>query len=112
MNESLLNKVSELKTQLANHPEVKKLNEIEKVLNDDETVMRLAYKKDVLITKYEDALNHFGDNSKEAQEAQRNLAKAKLELDENELVKKYNEQFKKVRALYDKINKEIFNPFN
>lgn len=112
MNQSLLEIASKLKEEINSLPEVQELERLNKLLNDDEDVMRLCYKKDMCVTKYEDALRHFGDNSDETLRAQKALHQAKLELDENPLVKQYNEQYKKVRKIYDRINEEIFNPFN
>ena len=112
MNQSLLEKASKLKEEIDSLPEVQELERLNKLLNDDEDVMRLCYKKDMCVTKYEDALRHFGDKSDETLKAQKALHQAKLELDENPLVKQYNEQYKKVRRIYDRINEEIFNPFN
>ena len=112
MNEKLAEKVTELKREIEYSPEVIELERINKLLNENDDVMRLSYRKDVCVTKYEDTVRIFGENSNEAKIAQKELYAAKLALDENELVKKYNEQYKKVRKLYDKINEEIFNPFN
>ena len=112
MNQKLAEKALELKNEINSHQDVIELERLNKLLNEDEEVMKLCYRKDVSATKYEDAIRYFGKNSKEADDAQKALYQAKLELDENELVKAYNEQYKKVRKIYDKINKEIFNPFN
>ena len=112
MNQNLLEKATSLKVEISALPEVKELERLNKFLNENEEVMKLAYRKDVAATKYEDALRFFGDNSNEALEARKVLYQAKLALDENELVKQYNEAYKKVRKIYDKINEEIFNPFN
>ena len=112
MNQNLLDKASKLREEINNLPEVKELERLEKLLSENEEVMKLCYKKDVAATKFEDAVRYFGKESDEAIEAQKILYQAKLELDNNELVKAYNEQYKKVRLIYDKINEEIFNPFN
>ena len=112
MNQNLLEKASKLKEEINSLPEVIELERLNKLLNENEEVMKLCYRKDVCATKFEDAVRYFGQNSNEAQEAQKVLYQAKLELDNNELVKAYNEQYKKVRKIYDKINEEIFNPFN
>ena len=112
MNQNLLEKATSLKEKINSLPEVKELERLNDLLNDDEEVMKLAYRKDVASTKYEDAIRFFGENSNEAKEAQKTLHQAKLALDENGLVKQYNEAYKKVRKIYDKINEEIFNPFN
>lgn len=112
MNQILFDKVQELKVAIENSEEVKELNRLNALLENDEEVMKLCYRKDCAVTEYEDALKHFGENSNEALNAQKRLHEAKLALDSNEIVKKYNEQFRIVRNIYDKINKEIFNPFN
>ena len=112
MDQNLLEKANALKKEIDSLPEVKELEHLNALLDENDEVMKLAYRKDVASTKYEDAVRFFGENSNEAREAQKALHQAKLELDENELVKQYNEAYKKVRKIYDKINEEIFNPFN
>ena len=112
MNQKLAEKAAELKEEINSLPEVIELERLNKLLNENEEVMKLCYRKDVCATKYEDAVKYFGLESDEAREAQKALYQAKLELDSHELVKEYNAQFKKVREIYDKINEEIFNPFN
>ena len=112
MNQTLAEKALELKNEINSLPEVIELERLNKLLNENEEVMKLCYRKDVAATKYEDAVKYFGLESDEAREAQKVLYQAKLELDTHELVKTYNEQYKKVRKIYDKINEEIFNPFN
>ena len=112
MNEKLLEKVVDLKKEIDSSSEVIELERLNKLLNENEEAMRLCYKKDLCVTKYEDAIRIFGQNSEEASNAQKALHQAKLDLDNHELVKQYNEQYKKVRKMYDKINEEIFNPFN
>ena len=112
MNSSLLEKITKLKEEIDNSPEVKELNRLNELLENNDEVMRLCYKKDIAVANYEDALKHFGDNSPEAKNAQKELHQAKLALDSNDLVKQYNEQYKIVKKIYDKINEEIFNPFN
>ena len=112
MNEKLAEKALELKEKINSLPEVIELERLNKLLNENEDVMRLCYKKDTCATKYEDTVKYFGLESDEARVPQKALYQAKLELDTHELVKAYNEQYKKVRKIYDKINEEIFNPFN
>lgn len=112
MNQKLLLKINELKKEIDSSEEVKKLNQINDLLNKNEEVMKLAYAKDTASVKYEDALKHFKEGSKEVEAAQKALYEAKLQLDSHPMVKEYNEQFKIVRKMYDKINEELFNPFN
>lgn len=112
MNEKIAEKAAKLKAEIESLPEVKELERLNKLLNENEEVMKLSYRKDSCALKYEDAVRFFGDKSDEAKSAQKALYQAKLELDTHELVKAYNEAYKKVRKIYDKINEEIFNPFN
>lgn len=112
MDQKLLSELEVLKREINDSEEVKKLQVLNDELNKNEEVMKLAYQKDVKSTKYDDAIRHFGENSKEAEQAQKELYQAKLALDSHELVKRYNEQFKIVRKMYDKINEELFHPFN
>lgn len=103
--------LTKLKEAINNDPRVLKLNELNKKLDNDDEVMKLAYKKDMASVSYEDALKHFGKDSKEASDAQKRLYEAKLNLDNNELVKEYNHAYKEVRELYNLINKELFSKF-
>lgn len=111
MNEILENKVQALKEEIHNSEEYKKLVELNKLIESNEEVMKLAYLKDMASVKYEDSLKHFKEDSIEVKEAQKELHKAKLNLDNHPLVKQYNEQFLIVRGIYDNINKELFYPF-
>lgn len=111
MNEKLANSLSLLKREIENSEEMKKLKFLDKQMSENEVVIRLAYKKDMASVKYDDALKHFGENSQEANSAQKELYQAKLKLDKNELVIQYMEQYKIVKKMYDKINEELFVPF-
>lgn len=111
MNEAILNKVLSLKECLKNDERIIILNDLEKRLENDESVIALAYKKDMATTMYEDALKHYKSDSEEVSIAQKNLYEAKKKLDENPLVKQYNKAYKEVWLLYKYINKEIFDDF-
>ena len=90
MNSSLLEKVNNLKLALDKDSRVILLNELDKKLNASEEVMKLSYKKDMALVKFEDALKHFGENSSEVKEAQKELYEAKKNLDLHPLVIEYN----------------------
>lgn len=111
MNEILAEKAEQIKETINSLPEVIELERLNKLLNENEDVMRLCFIKDSYATKYEDAVKYFGQNSKEANNALKELYKAKLSFEENELVKAYNKQYQKVSEIYDKINEKIFDPF-
>lgn len=104
--------ISKLNLAISEDDRVKRLNELDKKLSSNEEVMALAYKKDMCLIDFEDALKHFGENSKELIVAQRKLYEAKLALDLHPLVNEYNAAYKEVRKIYDLINKELFKDFS
>ena len=112
MSEDIYLKAEQLKKEISNDPRVIRLNELEKEMNDSEEVMALAYKKDMAAVNYSDILNHFSNESKEAQEALKVLHQAKLDLDNHPLVKKYLKAYKEVRELYGDINEILFSNFS
>ena len=111
MTDELYLKVNHIKELLDNDPRVIRLNELEAKMDNDEEVMALAYKKDVAASKYSDVLNHFSKDSEEAQKALKELHEAKLNLDNNPLVREYLKAYQEVRELYDEINKTLFTSF-
>lgn len=111
MEIELLNALYELKASLENDPRVLKLKELDKLLNENEEVMALSYRKDNANREYEDALRFFKENSPIVKEKQRLLYEAKYNLDIHPLVKEYNAAYKEVRLLYEEVNKELFKDF-
>ena len=111
MNDVLLSSLEKLREAINSDPRLLKLNELDKKLNEDEDVMKLAYQKDMALLSYEDTLKHFKEDSSEAKEAQKRLHEAKLKLDLHPLVKQYNEAYKEVRLMYEKINDVLFSSF-
>lgn len=112
MNKVLNEKLIILKEKMNSDPRVIELNKIENELNNSDEVMKLAYKKDMAVIDFEDALKHFGEKSNEAKEAQKVLANAKLELDKHPLVIKYNKAYQEVRLYYEEISQKLFGEFN
>lgn len=112
MNDQLLNKLESLKLALEKDERIIGLNLLDEKMNKNEEVMALAYKKDMAALDFEDALKHFGEKAKETQVAQKRLYEAKLSLDTHPLVKEYNEAYKEVKILYNKINDELFKDFS
>lgn len=102
----------QLNQEISSDSRVILLDEIEKKMNDDEEVMALSYKKDVAVDNYEFALNHFGEKSKEVEEAQKKLHEAKLALDSHPVVREYLEAYGKVRDMYFEINELLFSMLN
>ena len=111
MNEALYKELYELRDCIKNSADFHRLEELDKKLNEDEEVMKLAYQKEMAIVAYEDALNHYGKDSAELKKAQQNLAKCKLNLDNHPLVKEYYLALRKVREMDRKIDEELFAPF-
>ena len=111
MNKELLDSLFLLKESLENDSRVLRLNELDKQINENEEIMKLAYKKDMALLSYEDCLKHFKEDSKEVKEAQKALYEAKLSLDKHPLVIEYNNAYKLVRELYNKINEVLFRKF-
>lgn len=111
MNEEIYSKAERVKELINNDPRVIILNQLEKEMNENEEVMSLAYKKDMAALEYGDTLNHYSEDSEEAKVALKKLHSAKLELDNHELVKKYNKAYGEVRELYQQLNQIIFGDF-
>lgn len=111
MNKDIYTKAENLKELLEKDPRIVKLNELEKKMNEDEEVMSLAYKKDMASVNYSDVLNHFSEDTPEAQKALKELHEAKLKLDSHPLVREYLEAYSEVRKLYGEINEILFANF-
>ena len=102
----------ELKDLLSSDERIKRLNELETKMNNDNEVIALAYQKDVAVYNYSDALNHFGENSPEVKNAQKELYEKKLALDTHPLVREYLDAYKEVRDLYIQMNGLLFDGLN
>jgi len=111
MNQTLLEKLNLLKNALDNDERVILLNSLDKEISNNEEVMKLSYKKDVMVSEYEEASRHFSEGSKELEIAQKKLYEAKLVLDSHPLVVKYNKAYQEVRKLYENVNNELFKEF-
>ena len=102
----------ELKDLLSDDPRIIRLNELEKKMNENEEVMALSYQKDVAVSEYSDALNHFAKDSEEVKNAQHNLHIKKEALDNHPLVKEYLKAYSEVRDLYYQLNDILFSNLN
>lgn len=111
MNQSLLEKTDILKTAVNNDPRLKALIDIERRMEEDADVMRLAYQKDQAETFYNDALRHFSNDSNEVKKAQNALFVAKSQLDKHPLIREYLLAYREVRLLYEQINQTLFSLF-
>ena len=99
----------ELKVLLDNDERLIRLNKLENELNNNEEVMALSYQKDLAVSAYSDALNHFANDSKEIKQYQHELFLKKEALDNHPLVKSYLKAYSEVRDLYFQINEILFN---
>ncbi len=101
--------VYNLKEALAKDPRIIRLNELERKMNNDDSVMALAYQKDIASSRYGDMLTIYSnDEVDEVKKARDELIKAKSLLYMHPTVKEYLEAFQAVRTIYQDINKNIF----
>ena len=112
MAKDIYNLAYELRDLLADDERVKRLNALETKMNNDKEVITLAYQKDVAISNYSDALNHFAEDSSEVKKAQKELYEKKLALDTHPLVREYLDVYKEVRDLYIEMNALLFDGLN
>ena len=111
MNEKIYNLAKELKELIDNDSRIKKLNELEKKINDDHDVMALAYQKDVAASEYSDILKIYSEDSKEAKEKRMKLVEAKTKLESHPLVKEYNKAYVDVKFMLLEINRILFKDY-
>ena len=102
----------ELKDSLSQDERVKRLNILEEKMSNDNEVIALAYQKDLAVSNYSDALNHFADDSEEVIKARKELYEKKLALDTHPLVREYLDAYKEVRDLYIQMNALLFDGLN
>ena len=101
-----------LKELMETDERVIKLKKDEEEMENNEEVMRLSYIFSCAQNEYNDILKHFKVDSEEAKKYQKKLYEAKTNLDSHPLVRKYLQSYQEVRLIYNKIQKEIFKPFN
>ena len=98
----------ELKDLISHDPSFLNYLEKEKIMENDEEVMALAYNKDLKETYLSDALKHFSHDSKEVRQARLELFRASERLDSHPVVKEYLLASKKLDEIYDAINDILF----
>lgn len=109
MDSELLIKCSLLNELIHDSNEYKEYIEMENKINNNEELMRLAYKKDLIIMDYEDAINHYGRNSKEVLSINIKLKEVMDEINKIEDVKIYYEKLNNLNKLYEEIDNKLFN---
>ena len=108
MANDIYNLASELKEMLDNDERIILLNKLEKELNNNEEVMALSYQKDVAVSSYSDALNHYAKDSEKMKKYQREMYLKKEALDNHPLVRSYLKAYGEVRDLMFQINEILF----
>ena len=112
MAKDIYNLAYELRDLLENDERIKRLNELETKMNNDQEVITLAYQKDVAASNYSNTLNHYAEDSTEVKNAQKELYNKKLALDTHPLVREYLDAYKEVRDLYIEMNALLFDGLN
>lgn len=111
MNISLSKSLEGLKSALESDERIIKLNELEKKLYDDPSLLELVKKKDDLEREYNSLLSYKDRGSEEVAIAGKALHEAKAELDSYPLAKEYGEAYIAVRDLYMQIDDILFGPY-
>lgn len=111
MDSIIYSLAKKLNKAITNNADYIKLNELDKMLNENEEVMRLSYLKDVACVKYSDLLKIYDDNNPKVKEALKELNIAKKNLDLHPLVKEYLLYYSKVKQTYFEMNKILFEDY-
>ena len=111
MDEKILILTEKLKNAMENDPRFLRLKEIEEKMNDDESVMRLAYHKDMENDKYNDLLKIYDENHSLVKQAQKALYDANQELNNHLVVKSYMAAYLEVKMVLHQVNNILFADF-
>lgn len=111
MDEKILILTEKLKNAMENDPRFLRLKEIEEKMNDDESVMRLAYHKDMENDKYNDLLKIYDENHPLVKQAQKALYDANQELNNHLVVKSYMAAYLEVKMVLHQVNNILFADF-
>ena len=112
MDDKIYFLAKDINEELNNDPNVIRLNELEKSLNNSYEVYVLSNKKDKALEKYISNKELYGEDNEITLESQKELVMAKEELQNHPLVKEYLEAYSKVRDLYLQINNILLDDFN
>jgi cell fate (sporulation/competence/biofilm development) regulator YlbF (YheA/YmcA/DUF963 family) len=104
----LLSLTYQLKQLLEDDARVRRLAQVEHELDQDIEVLKLS----ATMHRYAEAYSASLDNESLRSITQRQLHKAKYELESHPLVRRYYELYQPVRELFDLIQAELFAPFN
>ena len=112
MNDELYFLVNQLKKALKEDERIKEFEIANSELENCSEAKILSYKMENASREYNDILKIYQVDSPEAKSYLKKLYEAKKELDKIDAVKRYNKAYRAIKELDDKINKEIFYPFN
>ncbi len=109
MNEKIYDLIEELNSAIAEDERSINLSMAEKTLSSSEKAQSLIGAKDKALDRYNEVLSYSDESSSMVGDAQKELAKAKLEMDNDESVRAYNKAYSKVRELYASISDLLFS---
>ena len=109
MEGTLLNLIYEFKQLLNEDERVVNLNKLEIELSSNRDVINLSIKKNRISEEYKEILRFNDENSELAKSKQKELYLAKKELDELDVVIRYNKAYQEVRLLYEHISSTLFD---
>ena len=109
MEGTLLNLIYEFKQLLNEDERVVNLNKLEIELSSNRDVINLSIKKNRISEEYKEILRFNDENSELAKAKQKELYLAKKELDELDVVIRYNKAYQEVRMLYEHISSTLFD---
>ena len=111
MDNKLRETLNTLSDALKEDPRLKELAEKDQALNASEEVHLLSEKAKDALSEFAYNKDHFGEGHELTLKAQRNAYLAKKALDEHPLSKEYNASYKKVRELYDAMDRLLLAPY-
>ena len=111
MDDKIYSLAKSLNEELNNDPRVKKLNELEKALNDSYDVYTLSRIKDDALEEYSRLKDIYPEDSEELKASLLKLKDAKEKLSNFPLVKEYLSQYALVRDLYLEVDNILFSDF-
>lgn len=109
--DDIYKKIDEIRESLINRDCVTKIKNIEKIMEEDEEVIKLVIAFENAQREYSSCLNHYDENSLEAKKYQRILFERKYELDSHPIVKEYYELLKEVNEPLRYIEMKLLSLF-
>ena len=101
-----------LKSNLKDDERIKNLSHFESELENNDEVKILSYQLDNAVREYNDMLKIYPLEHELSKAKQKIVYEKKKQLDQLDVVKKYNKAYKEVKEIYDEINDNIFHPLS